>query len=212
MAYLQPNPWVFVFCYFWVWLGPSWKPLLYNLLKERVEGLSLRNSEGVGVGLEGVGVEHSSWGGGVCHQKKWNKSTWMSPHNLNWFHFLVMFSVHCKDEIFQDWLLEKPKELGLCMKFSEKKTTHTHTLTHTKKGKGDFYPKVIVNPKQAFILHSEIRRKEKKNHEYQHLSYKDCHGPVEVRKIICKWLPPLFFFLLWWPCALPKLILKRKST
>jgi hypothetical protein len=41
---------------------------------------------------------------------------------------------------------------------SEKDTTHTHTHTHThtegEKGEGNLYPKVIVNPKQGFILHS----------------------------------------------------------
>lgn len=38
MGHLQPNPLVFVFCYFWVWLSLSWKPLLYNLLKRKSGG------------------------------------------------------------------------------------------------------------------------------------------------------------------------------
>lgn len=39
MGYLQPNPLFFVFCYFWVWLSLSWKPLLYNLLKRKSRGI-----------------------------------------------------------------------------------------------------------------------------------------------------------------------------
>lgn len=39
MGHLQPNPLFFVFCYFWVWLSLSWKPLLYNLLKRKSGGI-----------------------------------------------------------------------------------------------------------------------------------------------------------------------------
>jgi hypothetical protein len=56
MAHLQPKSLGFVF-YFWVLLSLSWKPLLYNSLKERVGGLSIRDSdrEGAGYGEPGAG-------------------------------------------------------------------------------------------------------------------------------------------------------------
>ena len=61
--------------------------------------------------------------------------------------------------------MAKPEELELWMKVSEKDNTHTQTHTHThrkeerNKGEGDFYPKVIVSPKQGFILTVKRGRK-----------------------------------------------------
>ena len=48
MGHLQPNPLVFVFCYFCVWLSLSRKPLLYNLLKRKSGGIGPKRVRGRG--------------------------------------------------------------------------------------------------------------------------------------------------------------------
>ena len=55
MGHLQPNPLFFVFCYFWVWLSLSWKPLLYNLLKRKSGGIGYKRLRQRGEQAGGLG-------------------------------------------------------------------------------------------------------------------------------------------------------------
>lgn len=86
----------------------------------------------------------------MCYQRKCRKNTLKSQPDLNQFHFVVTFLIFCKIKLFQVRLLAKPEGLTLWMKVSEKDERDRER----ENGEGNFYPKVIVNPKQGFILHS----------------------------------------------------------
>lgn len=66
MVHLQPNPLFFVFCYFWVWLSLSWKPLLYNLLKRKSGGIGHKRLRQSG---EEMGVWDGEAGSNVLSEK-----------------------------------------------------------------------------------------------------------------------------------------------